>query len=81
MGLTSCPAEEGVLGGVEDEVVVLQVRDVEKTFEHEVGKLEIEAERFDAGDGSIVDGVGIFCVPFVEEAELFQDFNAGLGFE
>ena len=69
-------AEEAVLGGVEDEIVVFKVGDMEESFQHQVAEVEVEAERFDAGDSGLVDGMRIFLEPFVEESELFQDLDA-----
>jgi len=55
VGFAGGASDQNILGFIIDKIIVLQLRDMEKAFEHEVVQFKGESKRFDAGDDGIID--------------------------
>lgn len=81
VALAGMDAVEAHFLGVEFEVVVAELGDVEGGFDVEGGYFEEDGEGFDAGDDGGIDAGGVLDEVGVGEAEFFELEDRGFGFE
>ena len=75
VGFTRASAAEVHAGGVVFVVVVADLRDVERSFEIELGDFKEKGEGLDFGDGGRIDLAGVVGEVFAGEAEFFEGFD------